>query len=665
MPGPADTFSQIGQQQQGPFSAYLDPSQQPQQGPPPATGWERHPHAVAAADIALGFLQGVRRNRLQQAALEDQNTQVSINAFRDSSARLLASGELTPEGAQALGNYVDGVLKQHMQYELPQAPNEGIAGVLKKILITASGGPIKRREPINFDEAIGKRDKLLSGIDPNSPTGQPVINPTTGQPIVTTKRQVVDKAVANATAEINNWKQTHPTPTEDELRGLPGVQKAFQDVSQLAPDRLGTLEGTIGVRMGAAYPALGSPQAIQQGLAPLLNQANTWTPGASPTPPPPTAPAGIDGGAPAGKLAPPPPQGGFGQPMSQFQQGAAQPTAPPPVAPGVVAQPAAPPTPPVPAPAGGATPATPRNPDDFKGDMVYDPNPFWQKAYNGDGQHIGLAGASKIPNSGVSILEAPHPVIVQYGEGKDMKIGHTTAVSFTGPGVPPGFFDVNTGQRILGTVLPETSSQALGMQQKLLDQQQQFRIDQQRRAQDHSDVMQQRALAASSARQLTGINAAYVRQAIGIADADMRQGRSLGEARASGVAKLNESFDNQINTFKRTAVANAERAAGHPLTPAEVAAAEKSVQPDIDQVDKDRQSTIGAFNDAVDESAPLTAPTPRPPAAPGRGAPAQKTAPGEATPAPGRGSNKAPAPATAAGAPKVIVKSAADFAAGK
>jgi hypothetical protein len=72
------------------------------------------------------------------------------------------------------------------------------------------------------------------------------------------------------------------------------------------------------------------------------------------------------------------------------------------------------------------------------------------------------------------------------------------------------------------------------------------------------------------------------------------------------VANLNRSFDDQINTFKRSAVARAQAASMHPLTQAQIDQAEKGVQPDIDQVNKDRENTIGAFTDAVDETAPLT-----------------------------------------------------------
>jgi len=576
MPGSADTFSQIAEPQQGPFSQYLSvvpPSPQDQQQQQ-FTGWEAHPHAILGGELALGFLKGIRTNRVMQAAQEERNNQIALDNYRNQVNQQLQNPDLTDEGRQQILSQANEVMAHHTRYELKDAPKDGVGGFFKNLLTQATGGNIPARKPINFDEETGKLTQLV-----NSPGFN--------------QKKNFELATQKATAAVNQLKQQNPTPTEQDVNQAIAASGAFKDMAEGAPKYMDAFAANFGVRFGPSYSTAGSGQAIMQQLTPLLQKAGSWRPTETP-------PASA-GGQVGGRLTAPPPQGMFGQPMTPFERYATQP--PPGAAPPATTS--APPSSAAPAQAPTPGAANVRPADnaeyDFRGNVAYDPNPYYgPELYN-----YLSAAAQKPEETGVRMVAA-HPIVTVYGEGENQQLGHTMGVTFSGPGVPPGYWDANTGRKIQGSGMAETSSQALDLQNRQMEKRQAFAQAQQARSQAHSDLMQQRALAASAGRQLNSIQAAYVRQAITIADDDMRQGRSLGEARSTAVANLNRSFDDQINTFKRSAVARAQAASMHPLTQAQIDQAEKGVQPDIDQVNKDRENTIGAFTDAVDETAPLT-----------------------------------------------------------
>ena len=101
MPTPAETFSQIGQQpqqQQGsPFGAFLQPrpiDALPQPGTQ-ATGFEKP--AVGLGEVALGFLQGIRKTRVAQTAEQEANNETSLTNYRQQVTSMLQDPKLTPD----------------------------------------------------------------------------------------------------------------------------------------------------------------------------------------------------------------------------------------------------------------------------------------------------------------------------------------------------------------------------------------------------------------------------------------------------------------------------------------------------------------------------------------------------------------------------------------
>lgn len=146
---------------EGPFSQYLRPpiprpiDIQPEQR---ATGWEPMPAAIG--QIATGFLKGVRQNRVADLLEQERNREADLNLYKSLVSQALQDPDLTDEGRTAIGNLAHQTLAQHMQYELRDAPKDGIAGFFKNLLIDLSGGPIKTRQQMNLKEQIGELTKL-------------------------------------------------------------------------------------------------------------------------------------------------------------------------------------------------------------------------------------------------------------------------------------------------------------------------------------------------------------------------------------------------------------------------------------------------------------------------------------------------------------------------
>ena len=316
MPGAADQFGQIQVPQT--FSQYLNPLQTP---PPSAmpepTGFETHPHAVAGAEMALGFLQGVRRNRIQQAAQQDQNTETQLNAFRQSVNAQLSDPDLTEEGRQAILAKANSVMAQHMQYEMRDVPKDGVAGFFKNLLTHATGGPIKVREPIDFEKEIGGLTTLRSGVGQNNLSYSQSAN--------------FQSAVAQGTTALNAYQQAHPGVPLDAgtVRQILTSSGAYQKVALGAPSKANDFWISFGVAPGASYPERGSIEALIPLTAPTVPP--TQAPPGSPPPQvttPPMAGEAQQIGPPSGQAGPT----GTPIPLGEPNQKAIASPAPPPVA---------------------------------------------------------------------------------------------------------------------------------------------------------------------------------------------------------------------------------------------------------------------------------------------------------------------------------------------
>jgi hypothetical protein len=226
----APLFRQIAGQHQNPFSDYLRPVQpRPIDTTPPvgqtATGWETAP--VATAELALGALQGVRQNRIANFLETEKNNENALNQFQTYVQGRLQDPDLTEEGRQAILQHANDVMHRHMQYELRDTPKDGIGGFFKNLLINASGGPIKTREPINWNEATGTITTVAAGHS---------------------QKENFNKAVQAAQAEIDQIRNTSGMVMPSQLSavvakwmpqvmtGAPTYAQAFpQVISGMAP----------------------------------------------------------------------------------------------------------------------------------------------------------------------------------------------------------------------------------------------------------------------------------------------------------------------------------------------------------------------------------------------------------------------------------------------
>ena len=588
MPNATDTFAQIApsNQQRGPFSAYLNPLQQPTPSSiPEPTGWEAHPHAVAGADIALGFLKGIRQNRVAQAAQQEQNSQASLDNYRAQVNAQLQNPDLTEAGRAAILSQANATMAQHTQYELRDAPKDGIGGFFKNLLIHATGGPIKTREPIDFDSETGKLTKAVSATDP-----------TTGLSYSQSKNY--QDAVQEAQQAVNQLKQSNPYPTQQDVQQA--VANSFKKVQLGAPSRLNDFAQVIGVPMGSSYPVAWSAEAGMQQLSRPMPSAQV-----PPTQPPPAPPPELSPVRPMATAAPPPgagtpqataaPPGGIeyepGYDRQRFaaltgiagRQGS----------PVQVSQPHL-------VTSGGTR---------LMGTMVMgSPNPqdngYWDAQ---TGQKIkspvaavSLTPGSHVPRRGVdnwAIVYDPNLGRETYDLGPDGKPYK----------IPENFVQVTDN---VGNVRWAPKSEAAGQV-------------------TGSQGIETRKDAASAGRQQTGIAASAG-----------RQGTGLAAGRASKLAEINLSFDRRVDALKRSArgAVTATALPGHPPTPQALAQAEQSVQADIAQVEQERAQALADFNASTPA---VTAPPP------GAATPKHRTTPPPSAPPAAKPVTPAAAPAAA------------------
>ena len=160
MPGAADTFQQIAGSQQGPFSRYLTPTQpgpmdQPMNSP---TGWESK--GVAGGELALGFLKGVRSQRVQQFAQQEAVKQGKYDAFLNQIDSHLQGDELDDVAKQKLAQYRADVQAQHFQSETKGVSKGGVGEFFKNLIVNATGGPMQGSKPLNHDESMSNVEML-------------------------------------------------------------------------------------------------------------------------------------------------------------------------------------------------------------------------------------------------------------------------------------------------------------------------------------------------------------------------------------------------------------------------------------------------------------------------------------------------------------------------
>jgi hypothetical protein len=160
MPGAADTFQQIAGSQPGPFSKYLQPTQpgpmdQPMNAP---TGWESK--GVAGGEIALGFLKGVRAQRVQQFAQQEAVKQGKYDAFLNQIDSHLQGDELDDVAKRKLAQYRADVQAQHFQSETKGVSKGGVGEFFKNLIVNATGGPMQGSKPLNHDESMANVEML-------------------------------------------------------------------------------------------------------------------------------------------------------------------------------------------------------------------------------------------------------------------------------------------------------------------------------------------------------------------------------------------------------------------------------------------------------------------------------------------------------------------------
>lgn len=398
MPGVGETFAQFAPQQgQGPFSQYLNPSA-PAQAPemPAATGWESHPHAVAAADIALGFLRGIRENRIRQFAQNEQQAQQSMDNYRQEVNARLQDPNLTDAGRQALLAQANATMAAHSQFEAKDAPSEGVGGFFKNLLVHATGGPQKSRKPIDFDTETGNIAKLINtGTDPA--TGLSYNQSQNFGKAVNTAQQAVDMLKRG---DPTNGIAANPNPTAEQVQQAVAKSGAFQMVTTGAPKYINEFMAQVGVPMGVSYPAAGSPQALMSQLAPPSTTAAVASV-------PPTQAPPITAGY---KLA--------ARDVAQASEIPAQPNT--------------------------ATPSASVRP----ADTTTPANTIQYESGYGADRFAILSRLAHMTGGGVG-MTAAHPVVTDSGV-------RTTGVMVSGSPNPVdnGYWDANSGQKISGRVIP-------------------------------------------------------------------------------------------------------------------------------------------------------------------------------------------------------------------
>jgi hypothetical protein len=254
----ADMFQQIAKGQPGPFSDYLRPYQpRPIDAPmPESSGFENTPQAIA--EIGLGFLKGVRQRRLAEAAEKDRNTEESLERFRNYVNELLSSPDLTQQGKEEILRKGSEILDRHSRYELRNAPKEGVAGFFRNLFLNLSGGPIKEREPVNWDEATGQLKQLA---DQHS------------------QQKNFESAVAEAQQKLTALQSSNPNLSAEQVQRemLPVYFKIIQN----APNYAGVFADRFFGGRVEPFPSVSSPTWQMQELmrtSPRASVPNTQPP---------------------------------------------------------------------------------------------------------------------------------------------------------------------------------------------------------------------------------------------------------------------------------------------------------------------------------------------------------------------------------------------------
>ncbi len=271
MPEASQLFQQIAGNQPAPFQQYLRPVQERpiDQPTPGATGWESQ--GVGLGQIALGFLKGVRQNRVADYLEQEKNAQASQDLYiQDVNTTVHNNDDLNQMGRDALGKMALDTMNAHSQYETKDIKDgHGVAGFFKNLMVNLSGGPMKVRQPIHFPTESGKLHQEL------------LAHPEYSQ------KHVFEQATIEAQQALDALKRTNPYPTAPEAQGA--VINAYKKVLAGAPKYEGAFMQVTGVPMGAIYPAVGSLEAManeQRRRAAARQSPPIASPQAPPQPPP-------------------------------------------------------------------------------------------------------------------------------------------------------------------------------------------------------------------------------------------------------------------------------------------------------------------------------------------------------------------------------------------
>jgi hypothetical protein len=160
-------------------------------------------------------------------------------------------------------------MNQHMQYEMRDVPKNGVAGFFKNLLMNMSGGPIKTRDPIDWNQATGQ---ITNAIQPEH-----------------SQKANFQTAVTEAQQSLDDLKRQNPNPSAEDA--FQAVRGSYLKVLQAAP---AYADKFIPVMTGG----LPSANSVQYGLQ-QLNATDPSRPAVPATAPPPQAdynsPEGGDG----------------------------------------------------------------------------------------------------------------------------------------------------------------------------------------------------------------------------------------------------------------------------------------------------------------------------------------------------------------------------------
>lgn len=147
--------------QQGPFSDMINTPLQPRPIDRVDTAFSGHEGTgTSIGKLGLSLLQGIRQGRVASFLEQEKNNQTALDTYWKSVVARAQDPDLTEQGRQAVWQEGLKTLADHTRYELRDSDRKGVGGVLMNILDMASGGPIKQRQPIDFDAATGRITNL-------------------------------------------------------------------------------------------------------------------------------------------------------------------------------------------------------------------------------------------------------------------------------------------------------------------------------------------------------------------------------------------------------------------------------------------------------------------------------------------------------------------------